>query len=469
MAVKVKIFANDGKVSTESNLIKIFTNFKIKVIKLVKYDEYFMVICASDSDTDILFSKEVQQALDGLHFKSIIPAKIKANRSIILKKPDSFITNNDCTVIKSEIERKNNWAEVVEVIKFKKSSGIKIVFSNTYMADKCINNGLFLFYLFIRGEDMTKDKFFEIKTCYRCYEFGSHFTNECKQSLTYKVCSLCASHDHLWKECKTPARKCINCGGDHATLSISCKLRQDYLTNVRNSDKKSFSEAVIQPVQPHPPPAPINFNNELIAKTFSCIVLASFKENEEPGSFEANLNNLFTVNNLPTLCLDGFSPPKNFAVLDCNVNSSTVKEQPKQQDGSSQQPGGDLTSNSAPVHDGKNIKNNDNKSVHFDKVTSIPSTQSLALNEKFKIFKKKDCKARTNKEMLSEWEKGNVVITHAEGNSVDYTTGSSLLNSGVNLTNLIVELKTSDFDNCRNSPQRFLRTKLPRASKLLNQ
>lgn len=90
-------------------------------------------------------------------------------------------------IIKEEIQLKNDWAKVNEVIKFPNSSTIKVIFNSTAMREKCCVNGLTMFYLFVNGKSIAKDKYIQIKTCFKCYAVGSHVTTECPQSSTYKV------------------------------------------------------------------------------------------------------------------------------------------------------------------------------------------------------------------------------------------------------------------------------------------
>ncbi|XP_076549053.1 uncharacterized protein LOC117609874 [Osmia lignaria lignaria] len=55
-----------------------------------------------------------------------------------------------------------------------------------------------------------------VKQCYRCFAFG-HIQSQCRNK--YKRCIRCLENEH--GQCDRPA-KCLNCGGDHTSLSKGC-------------------------------------------------------------------------------------------------------------------------------------------------------------------------------------------------------------------------------------------------------
>ena len=73
--------------------------------------------------------------------KAIIPLTLKAERSILLKRVDRIIFDNETGDIETEIMTNNENLEVIEVFVFKFSNH-KLTFSNCIMAESTLRNGL---------------------------------------------------------------------------------------------------------------------------------------------------------------------------------------------------------------------------------------------------------------------------------------------------------------------------------------
>lgn len=73
----------------------------------------------------------------------VVPPPLRARKSIIVRRLDHEITTFTCDEIKLEIEGKNIWAKVDEVVKMKNIAHmLKIRFRDIAMARKAINSGL---------------------------------------------------------------------------------------------------------------------------------------------------------------------------------------------------------------------------------------------------------------------------------------------------------------------------------------
>ena len=59
--------------------------FTMKVTKIISNDDYFLVYMSSAADAEKLFSEEVTYALQVASHKPIIPEKLKASRSVLLR------------------------------------------------------------------------------------------------------------------------------------------------------------------------------------------------------------------------------------------------------------------------------------------------------------------------------------------------------------------------------------------------
>ena len=71
-------------------------------------------------------------------------------------------------------------------------------------ADKVLEKGLLLFHMFVTADQITREEFFNVQTCFRCYKCESHTTKDCGETVTR--CSEYAEEGHRWMECKIKLR-----------------------------------------------------------------------------------------------------------------------------------------------------------------------------------------------------------------------------------------------------------------------
>ena len=90
----------------------------------------------------VKFDQNCSRNLKELGWKAIIPLTLKAERSILLKRVDRIIFDNETEDIKTEIMTNNENLEVIEVFKFSNSPIIKLTFSSCTMAERTLRNGL---------------------------------------------------------------------------------------------------------------------------------------------------------------------------------------------------------------------------------------------------------------------------------------------------------------------------------------
>ena len=78
------------------------------------------------------------------------------------------------------------------------------------------------FNLSVSPHDLTLEEVSQVTYCFKCYAIDDHLVKACTKPQSYRVCSLCSSKQHTYKDCTSTDRKCINCNGAHATMSKSC-------------------------------------------------------------------------------------------------------------------------------------------------------------------------------------------------------------------------------------------------------
>ncbi|MPC69443.1 hypothetical protein E2C01_063668 [Portunus trituberculatus] len=140
----------------------------------------------------------------------------------------------------SELYSHNTFLEnkIDSVFKFPNSKTIKITFTQAVYAQKSKEHGLKLFSMKIPHHQIQQEKFYHIQTCYRCYEIEAHLTKDCHKNEDYKICSECAEEGHTWRNCDKEKKSCINCGENHMTLSMRCRLRKEAIKKKREGEKE---------------------------------------------------------------------------------------------------------------------------------------------------------------------------------------------------------------------------------------
>ena len=147
-----------------------------------------------------------------------------------------------------------------------------------------------------------------------------HLASEYDKEPSYKVCSNCSSRDHTWQQCSAAERRCVNCGGGHNAMYRGCPCRREIQRKHRvTTQVRSTQSAVASPRTGNYgmmystvaglARASDHLLRDTVAKSVTCVVLASLKNGERPGTFNEELNCLLKQNGLPSLNLDGFSPP----------------------------------------------------------------------------------------------------------------------------------------------------------------
>lgn len=324
-AVRVKIKSSAYTAEKLNEFLKLCSNHELKVTKIYAANNAYNVTFPTLSDADGLFRYDTLQSLTKSNFDPIMPPQIKANLSVLIKKCDPIIFENTCDDIRSEIEERNKWSKVREVIKIGNSKILKIVFETSSICKRCLCDGLFMFSLFVPSIAIVKDEYCELLTCFRCYAVDKHQTSDCPMDPTTVICSNCASTDHKWTQCRSISRKCVNCDGDHHSMSSACLIRKDLLQKKRKAQKPTYSQSYASTSKPNPDLLPniALVNPDHLLKSYTCIMLAVFGAGKST-SFGDTLNNLLKQNNLPVIKCEGYQP-LNFEKLILGENGSMEK------------------------------------------------------------------------------------------------------------------------------------------------
>lgn len=178
----------------------------------------------------------------------MVPPPLRAKKSIVLKRLDHEITGYDTDEIKDDLENRNIWAKVEEIVKFRNIAHIlKVRFRDIAMAQKAISSGLCLFAYHLSPSQIEQAEFYSITPCWPCYKYD-HQVHDCPdKDLT--ICSGCSETGHIYRGCRNRDRpKCLNCKGAHRTLAASCPIHRD-IKKKRDESKQRKSQVRIKPLQ----------------------------------------------------------------------------------------------------------------------------------------------------------------------------------------------------------------------------
>jgi hypothetical protein len=147
---KVTIKCQDTSDNLRTRILIILNDFGAKCSKLFNSRKgEFAAYCHSDKEADGIFSDECLTALKAINCTPVMPMKLKAKRSVLVKNVDDHIYNNDVDAIKKELLKHNEWLAITEIFKFPSAKLIKITCSKQEFADKCLVSGLKMFHLYV--------------------------------------------------------------------------------------------------------------------------------------------------------------------------------------------------------------------------------------------------------------------------------------------------------------------------------
>lgn len=305
--VKIKCKSPEER-GKKIKLLEILCSSQIQVTKIFNASDGFAVLLLNEEQADRIFTKEIKAKLDSNGFNAILPPELKVKKSIIITRVDDIIYDRNTDEIADEIMLKNNWItdDVDTVYKFPRSNTIKVTFTQTNTAKKCTEKGLLAFNLSIPHTEIKQETYIQIQCCMRCYQLEKHNTKDCTKDQSYKICSECSGEGHLWHQCTEKSKKCINCGDEHSTMAMKCAKRKEILKEKRKqeTEKNTTSFANIAKKWTIPPtynnPASTVTSDDLL-KINVCILHAHYRNIENPGSYENELNKILKLNNLPTV------------------------------------------------------------------------------------------------------------------------------------------------------------------------
>ena len=286
---------------------KIYAELGVALTRLIDTRSGFVALCYSEKDVDAILSPEALTRLKTIGLEPRTPPEITAQRSIICRRIDPFVGSHTCAELKTEITRLQPWCNIKEIIKFGTYTHVfKIVLTDITMTQKALEEGLICFNMRITPDQMEKEIFTNIQICFKCYVMEEHITGDCPKG-NYKICSECGSLDHIWKDCRSETKKCINCGGGHRTMAMSCPKRKEIikhkqdLEQKKKKDKEMHSYAKVAQIfkdDQRQNNIQLQIENNTPIQIITCIVHAHFMNIGCPGTFKQEVNKMLRMNGL---------------------------------------------------------------------------------------------------------------------------------------------------------------------------
>lgn len=318
MTTKVKLkFKDRGRKITKAQIRSVACNeIGVPFVRLYEIPEGFKALCKNDEDVDKLLSNRAKVELEKNGVVVITPPEIRAKRSFFLRKLEDDVGKHTAEQFKYEIEDKNPWMVVTEVTKIKDYTHvIKVECTETIMVEKVLSTGLKIFNTSVLPDQIAREEFISLLTCFNCYEYEEHTTFNCPNK-DMKFCSECGGTGHKYYECTEPEQHCLNCirneeqRTNHRTLAMSCPLKKRLINEKRKEKKEAEEEKqnktyamvakkTAQEISGEK--TEIKLSEITHFKILASIMHAHVLNLQNPGCYKKELNMMLEQNGLPKM------------------------------------------------------------------------------------------------------------------------------------------------------------------------
>ena len=304
---------------------RLMTN-NLLVYRVEDQNRSHFVVISSDEVIEKLLTPKIKETLQKDDFEVLTPPQFNANRTLVVRNVDSIITSIEEDELKNDIERRNDWAKVSDVIKIPNAPKLlKIKFENASMTKAACDKGILIYNQSFPPSSVERDIFIQLIPCYKCYKYD-HKSEACITP-NVTLCSECAADDHIYRNCRSENKKCLNCKGNHRTFAARCPVRKN-LINERKKEIRERSRSRSRSRSEGRTPTYsyaqatqrgtnavrgqiINFERTDYVKIASSIVFAHIMEGVVPGSFHQNIKEMYKLNGLPEVKFPENIPPPN--------------------------------------------------------------------------------------------------------------------------------------------------------------
>lgn len=280
--------------------------------------EGYKAVCRDDTEAERLLSNEAREIFYKAGLIIVIPPEMTAKRTLFIRQLDHSIGSRSADDIKSDIENRNDWLTVDEVTKIKDYTHvIKVRFANTNMVETVLQRGLLIGNMSVTPEQMNRETFVNLLTCFKCYVFEDHATKDCPHEYLV-VCSECSCTGHKYTECESEVKKCINCtklgyeNTNHRTLAMACPYKKMMIKdklkseqeNEKHKQKSTYVEIAKQAIAEATKPeekTQLILSEPKHYKLLCAIMHAHIANICNPGCYATELNLMLQKNGLETM------------------------------------------------------------------------------------------------------------------------------------------------------------------------
>lgn len=343
--VRLKVI-NKNHIPTRQQLTEVaYGKLNVPFTRIFTTGDGYKAVCRNSNEADVILSQNGVQAFSQIGLQVLMPPEIRAQRSVFIRRLDQHFGKHTAEEMKAEIEDKNQWIKIDEITKIKDYTHVvKIRFAETAITDRVLESGFLAFNMSVLPNQIEREKFVNLLTCFNCYQYQDHATKDCPNK-DIKVCSECAEIGHSYKDCQEGTPKaCINCKKQsnplfktHRTLAMSCPIKKTLIKEKTEEDKMKeeakknttyaaiAKKAVEEAAQPQPA-VNLVLSDVKHYDILICLMYAHVMNLATPGVFEEEMNNMLKTNGLPQMKFPS-NPPSGKILHVKNLLEQEVRDE----------------------------------------------------------------------------------------------------------------------------------------------
>ncbi len=160
------------------SLLQVLANHDVYATSIHEAHDGFVATINKPEEVDKIFDPTCLQDLTTLEFQAVLLPELKSKRTVLLFNCRDEITRHTKEQIKEEIQRLNPFTDnmVEDVYTFPTKPIIKVIFTQTTVANKARETGLRLFSMSIPSHSIQEDDHIPVQACMRRYALEQHYT-----------------------------------------------------------------------------------------------------------------------------------------------------------------------------------------------------------------------------------------------------------------------------------------------------
>ena len=188
--MRIRLRIKDSGLTRDRVIDTVFVTTEVPFIRIFGDAPVYVALC-KERDAFKLLKTEMMEKLRKKGIEVQIPIEIKAKRSVLLRRLDRHMGAITGEEVEAELEKNHDWIREVKVIKIKEYTLVlKLEFQTVEEAERVLERGLLLFNMQVSSEQISRDEFVNVLTCFKCYRYEDPPTKSCTE--TRIICSECS-------------------------------------------------------------------------------------------------------------------------------------------------------------------------------------------------------------------------------------------------------------------------------------